>query len=157
MKREHLALLSSYLINQQTVMRRLLAEAADVQADSPEKTSHLGYVLHNLYCALEDFFQEIAKTFENRVEDPSRYHRELLKRMSLGIPGFRPPLISPTTHTLLNELRGFRHVFRHAYDYELSPEKLNLLRDKMVAQWCLVDQDLEKFQNFLQEAISSLG
>ncbi len=46
--------------------------------DSQEKVSHLGYLLHNLYCALEDIFREVAQTFENRVDDPLRYHRELL-------------------------------------------------------------------------------
>ena len=157
MKKENLAILAGYLYNQKNVIQRLMAEIAVTHPDNREKISHLGYLLHNLYGALEDLFQEVARTFENRVEDPSRYHRELLKRMALEIPGIRPALLSPGGHALLNELRGFRHVFRHAYDYELSAEKLKALREKMVAQWGLVDRDVEGFRNFLQQVLVKLS
>lgn len=156
MKRESLAILSGYLSSQKALIQRLMAEIAVTAPDSREKVSHLGYLLHNLYGALEDLFQEVAKTFENRVEDPSRYHRELLKRMELEIPGIRPALLFSASHALLNELRGFRHVFRHAYDYELSAGKLEALKGKMLDQWGVVDQDLENFRTFLQQALVSL-
>jgi hypothetical protein len=157
MKWENLSILVGYLDNQKSVIQRLMAEVAVTHPDSREKVSHLGYMLHNLYGALEDLFQEVARTFENRLEDPSRYHRELLKRMALEIPGIRPALLSPGAHALLNELRGFRHVFRHAYDYELTGEKLEALREKMAAQWELVDQDLLNFRDFLGKALTSLS
>jgi hypothetical protein len=72
MKKEQLAVLSGYLANQEGVIRRLLGEISSTDPENPERISHLAYQLHNLYGALEDFFQEVAKTFENRLEDPSR-------------------------------------------------------------------------------------
>lgn len=155
MKRENLAILKGFLAHQQVIINRLWAEIEATAPDSREKSSHLGYLLHNLYGALEDLFQEIARTFENRLEDPGRYHRELLKRMALEIPGVRPPLLSPPGHNLLNELRGFRHVFRHAYDYELSPRRLTDLKARLLENWPQVKQDLTVFENFLNEALLS--
>jgi hypothetical protein len=153
MKREPLAILLGFFANQQAVINRLLAEIADTDPDTKEKASHLGYLLHNLYGALEDLFQEIARTFENRVEDPSRYHRELLRRMALEIPGIRPPLLSASSHTLLNELRGFRHVFRHSYDYDLSAGRLIDVKARILGNWQEVDKNIDTFLGFLQDAL----
>lgn len=80
----------------------------------------LGYQLHNLYCAFEDLFKIVAAAFENHIEDKSRYHLELLKRMAIPIEGIRPALLSQESYTLLDNLRSFRHFFRHAYSYELD-------------------------------------
>lgn len=155
MKKEHIAILSGYLANQKSIIRRLLEEIHSTEPENPEKISHLAYQLHNLYSALEDFFQEVARTFENRLEDPTRYHRELLKRMAMEIPGIRPPVLSPASHALLNELRGFRHVFRHAYDYQLSPAKLEALKGKVLAEWDSVTRDLQIFQDLLRNQLES--
>jgi hypothetical protein len=111
--------------------------------------------LHNLYCALEDLWQEVARTFENRLEDPARYHRELLQRMRLEIPGIRPRILTTASYQLLNELRGFRHVFRHAYDYELDEGRLRQLKAKMMKGWTGAEKDLANFERFLQEALDN--
>jgi len=73
-----MALLMGYLKNQKELMDRMLAGIKALDTATEERTIHLAYLLHNLYCACEDLFQEIAKTFENTVEDPSKYHRQLL-------------------------------------------------------------------------------
>jgi hypothetical protein len=85
------------------------------------------YVLHNVYTALENIFEQISRTFENHVTDPAQWHRELLTKMFLEIPKIRPAVLPSDLRGLLNDLRGFRHVFRHAYEFELDVEKLALL------------------------------
>jgi hypothetical protein len=40
--------------------------------------------------------------------------------MTLDIDGVRPALLSPQSAGLLNELRAFRHFFRHAYGQPLD-------------------------------------
>ena len=151
MKKESLSLLVGYLSNQMELLRRILKEVEDTNPSSKEKTSHLAYLLHNLYCALEDVFREIAKTFENRIEDPSKYHRELLNRMQLDVPGIRPKLLSRESRLVLDELRGFRHIFRHAYDYELNPDRVKSLKQKMLAHWKRIEKDVAVFTEFLQK------
>ena len=86
-----------------------------------------GYVLHNIYCALENIFDQISRTFENHVTDPARWHRELLSKMFLEIPTIRPAVLPVELRGFLNDLRGFRHVFRHAYEFELDAEKVKVL------------------------------
>ncbi len=108
MKKESLVILSGYFTNQAELIKKIFREIKVVLPSNKEKTSYLGYLLHNLYCAIEDLFQEISKTFENRIEDLSKYHKELLKRMRLDLPRIRPRLLSRESYSLLNELRGSR-------------------------------------------------
>jgi len=93
----------------------------------------VGYQLHNLYCAFEDLFKIVAETFENQVQDKSQYHIELLKRMTIAIEGVRPPLLSKGCFLLLDNLRSFRHFFRHAYSYELDERKVRIVLEDAVA------------------------
>jgi len=54
-----------------------------------EQTIVIAYHLHNLYSAFEDVFQRVAETFENQVSDKTRWHAQLLRRMTLDIEGIR--------------------------------------------------------------------
>jgi hypothetical protein len=71
------------------------------------------YVLHNLFNAFENSFEHISRAFENHVKDPSQWHKELLGKMFLDLQEIRPPVLTAASKKLLNELRGFRHHFRH--------------------------------------------
>ena len=51
-----------------------------------EAVDSLGYQLHNLYGAVEQLFEEVARSFENRIE-AAGYHVNLIRRMQLDIPG----------------------------------------------------------------------
>ncbi|MCU4138908.1 MAG: hypothetical protein MW689_000697 [Thermodesulfobacteria bacterium] len=111
----------------------------------------LAYRLHNLYCAYEDMFKIIARFFENQIEDFSKYHSTLLKRMQLDIEGIRPRLLSEESFKILDELRGFRHVFRHAYSYELEHERVLKLADKASILKKLFQKDFETFKEKIKE------
>ncbi len=150
MKKERLAVLLGYFESQMELIERIWKEAESTQPTDREKISHLSYLLHNLYSALEELFREVAKTFENRIEDLSRYHRELLQRMRLTIPGIRTNLLSETSFLILDELRAFRHIFRHAYSYELDPERVRNLKTKVKRHWRLIRRDLDEFARFIR-------
>ena len=94
---------------------------ADSDLSDPRNAIVVGYYLHNLYNAFENLFKIVAAAFENDIPDPSRWHTLLLQRMAREIKGIRPRLIGETTLKLLDELRRFRHVFRHVYYYDLEP------------------------------------
>ena len=89
-----------------------------------------GYYLSGIYSCFEDIFSKIANVFENRVESPASWHRDLLRRMIIDVEGIRPHAISKESFLLLDELRGFRHVFRSSYMFELDAERLHLLFSK---------------------------
>lgn len=86
----------------------------------------LAYQLHNLYGACKQLFELIARAFENQVDGPT-YHVDLLRRMKAEITGVRTAFLSEELATALNELRGFGHFFRHAYDAELDGDRVDAL------------------------------
>lgn len=150
MKKEDISLLLGYFSSQEEEIERLYQEIKTIEPIDKEKTICLAYYLHNLYCAFEDLFKEITRTFENKIEDISSFHKELLKRMFIEVPGIRPRVLSRESFLLLDELRGFRHIFRHMYTYELSPEKIKDLKDKLVRNWDTIKRDFDGFKNWLK-------
>lgn len=99
-----------------------------MEALSEVETIAAAYHLHNIYNALENTFDQISRTFENHVKDLSRWHQELLAKMFLDVPPVRPAVLPPGIRPLLSDLCGFRHIFRHSYDYTLDTAKLIALR-----------------------------
>ena len=113
-------------------------------ADKAEGVDSMAYQLHNLYGGFEQLFEEIAGTFENQVEGEG-YHTGLLRRMKLRIEGIRPALLSSETAGILDELRRFRHLFRHAYTADLDPLKVGEIADKVPELTERFDADLDGF------------
>jgi hypothetical protein len=79
------------------------------------------------YNVIEQMALRAAKIFENNIDDDRGWHTELIRRLSIRIEGVRPPLFTDQVRQPLQELRAFRHVFVHAYDLTLDPEKLELI------------------------------
>jgi hypothetical protein len=102
----------------------------DVPEDVPVyDRAAIGYFLHNFYSGCENIFRAIARFFENDV-GPGSWHTDLLKRMKLPIEGYRPAVIDEELYNLLEDFRGFRHVFRHSYSFELDWERERLVARK---------------------------
>jgi len=83
--------------------------------------------LCRLYNAVEQMGLRVAKAFENNLDDERGWHSALLHRLAIRIEGVRPALITLEIKAPLQELKAFRHVFVHAYELVLDPEKLALL------------------------------
>lgn len=112
-------------------------------------TESMAYQLHNLYCAFEDLFKIVANAFENHIRDGSKYHTELLKRMTISIEGIRPPVLSQESYLLLDNLRSFRHLFRHAYSYELDARKVRIVMEDVVKLKAIYRKEINTFLNNL--------
>jgi hypothetical protein len=111
----------------------------------------VAYALHNIYNALENSFDQISRTFENHIVDPVRWHRELMVKMLVEIPGVRPAVLPDATQAMLNDLRSFRHMFRHGYDFQLDASKLNDLIESWQAEGACVLDGLDRFAAWLLE------
>ena len=118
------------------------------QTVTVEAVESAGYWMHNLYCSFEDLFKLVAGFWENSLSADGEFHVQLLKRM-LSIEGVRPALLSEGSYKFLNELRGFRHVFRHAYSYGLDDERISTLLRKILAQKGPVSRDLTNFRKII--------
>ncbi len=152
--KENLLLLAGYISSQRNNIIEIYNEIKEQIINDKKDLVYTGYLMHNYYCAVEDIFIEIARTFENKVDDTSKYHREILKRMTIDIPGIRPKLLSNKIFNFFDELRGFRHVFRHAYGYIIDSEKIGILKRKLIEHHLLFLDDLKNFTTFIEENIS---
>ncbi len=103
------------------------------------------------YTALEDLFKQIAKSFENHIDNLQSFHKELLIRMNIEVPKIRPAVLSTKSFLLLDKLRAFRHFIRHAYDCELDKEELRQIQDRLELEFLLVELELNQFRTFIQE------
>lgn len=121
-----------------------IEERLSAFAHSAEGIDSMGYQLHNLYGAFEQLFEEVARFFENQI-DESRYHADMIRRMQLELQGIRPALLSAETAADLDELRRFRHLFRHAYAAELDPDKVADLAAQAVRTQRAFARDFERF------------
>ena len=116
--------------------------------DTPEGMDSMAYQIHNLYSAFEQLFETVVRFFENRLEE-ERYHVDLLRRMRLEIDDIRPALVSGEAFELLDELRRFRHFFRHAYTAELNPQILEDLLVKAERLRQIHRRDVDNFKGRL--------
>ena len=93
-----------------------------------ERTSgHLeacAYELGRMYNVLERMLERLCDDFENHFEKRGDYHERLLQRLTLDLPGIRPAFLPKDQVPALRELKGFRHVIRHAYDLTLRADRL---------------------------------
>jgi len=94
---------------------------------TPSGHDSAAHHLSRAYNVIEQMALRVAKVFENNVDDERGWHTELIRRLSIRIEGVRPPLFTEVLRQPLQELRAFRHVFVHAYDLTIDPEKLGLI------------------------------
>ena len=104
----------------------------------------IGYLIHGFYNGCENVFRAIAAYFENDVA-PDSWHADLLRRMTLEIPGYRPAVIDDELFALLNDFRGFRHVSRNAYSFELDWERERLVAKRLDRAAALLQQQVRDF------------
>ncbi|HUW40738.1 MAG TPA: hypothetical protein VMV90_06980 [Rectinemataceae bacterium] len=105
---------------------RRATERIEAGANDELDWAALGFTLHNIYCAFENYFLRVSKFFENGL-DQRFWHKDLLDRMTLKIPGIRPRLFSRDYAKRMGELMRFRHAFRNVYEDELDPRRLRIL------------------------------
>lgn len=116
--------------------------ALRLNEQGPGHAEACAYELARLYNTLEKMFERICEEFENHFEKRGDYHERLVQRLTLDLPGIRPAFIPAKAAPAVRELKGFRHVIRHAYDIQLKAERLGEL-SKLAAKiasdlpgWC---------------------
>ena len=88
----------------------------------------LAMTLHTAYGLLENYFLRISKFFENNLP-PDRWHKALVEKMSLDIPGLRPALFTDEgIAAQAMELLKFRHRIRNLYGEEFDPVKTEAIQ-----------------------------
>jgi hypothetical protein len=110
----------------------------------------VGYMLHNFYNGCENIFRSIARFFENDL-GPSTWHKDLLKRMKMEIPGYRPKVIDDELYLILDDFRAFRHKFRHSYAFELDWERERIVAKKLLPASDMLKKQINHFIDQIDE------
>ena len=131
---------------------KLLERSRQTDFTEPAYVESTAYQLHNLYSAVEDLLKLIASAFENSIADLSRWHRELVDRMTLDIQGVRPAFLAVETAALLHELRAFRHFVRHAYGAEIDPIRVRQNVEVALKVRDLLTRDAENFIHAIDQS-----
>lgn len=74
--------------------------------------------------------------------------------MSKEIQGVRPALLSDNSKKLLDEFMRFRHRVRNKYPFNLSPERVKGLVERLPNAYEQAQQDLSAFAQFLEQVSS---
>lgn len=129
--REDLEIALEHILAQRRdfVATRERAEADFDPADAMAWAA-VGFTLHNLYNAIENYFLRVAKFFENEIEG-STWHRDLVNRMGHEVPELRPALLGRDQLEPFHELRSFRHTFRSLYERKLDPRRVRLAAENV--------------------------
>jgi len=86
--------------------------------------------LQSFYTGLERIFELVVAEIDQDHPTGPNWHQELLRLVATEVPRLRPALISDATRNTLDRYRGFRHVVRNIYSFNLDREQiLPLVRD----------------------------
>lgn len=107
--------------------------------------------LHGFYAGVERVLETIASVVDQSKPTGSNWHQELLRQMSAAIPKVRPPVLTIETRDQLDRYRGFRHVVRNVYTYNLDPAQVGALVADLPDVSAATFSELEKFAELLQE------
>lgn len=91
---------------------------------SPGHLEACAYELARFYNVIERMFERICDEFENHFEKRGDFHEKLIQRLALDLEGIRPAFLPQNQVANVRELKGFRHVMRHAYDLTLRQDRL---------------------------------
>ncbi len=107
--------------------------------------------LHGFYAGVERIFEIIADRIDRAKPTGAYWHQELLQQMAAEVPSVRPAALSSETRDKLDRYRGFRHVVRNVYTFNLDAEQVELLVKQLQPTMDRVAQDLTAFADFLEQ------
>ena len=105
--------------------------------------------LQGAYNGVEVVFELIARLVDQNRPKGENWHQLLLGQMMAEVEGVRPAVISVGSGRSLNDFRGFRHITRHLYPFELDSERIAQIMDFVEPTFSKVCAELSAFANFL--------
>ncbi|MDQ7821445.1 MAG: hypothetical protein RDV48_01485 [Candidatus Eremiobacteraeota bacterium] len=102
---------------------RSLIEKCRETPPSAIELSALAAMLHSFYTGIENLFKRVAIEIDEGPPHGEAWHRQLLDAMAT-LTQNRPAVLSAPLRELLREYLEFRHVFRHAYTFDLCWTKM---------------------------------
>jgi ribonuclease HepT-like protein len=123
--------------------RSLLDKCAN-DAPSEIELSAIASMLHAFYTGIENIFKRVTLQMDGALPGGMSWHRALLDAMSLQNDN-RAAVISEALRERLKDYLKFRHVFRHAYSFQLQWEKMSSLTLDCENTLRMLERDLDNF------------
>jgi len=101
-------------------------------------------LLHSFYTGVENLFKRISIALDGGFPKSPAWHIQLLDSMARPTEN-RGAVISSDLRTALRTYLDFRHVFRHAYTFELNWSKMAPLVVDCPATFRKLEQELTRF------------
>jgi hypothetical protein len=122
---------------------RLLLKCSGTPPNEIE-LSALAAMLHSFYNGIENVFKRIASEVDESLPGGEFWHQELLDGMA-GATSKRNVVIPEELRIHLKQYLEFRHVFRHAYTFDLRWERMKPLVLGCQATLQLLEERLDRF------------
>lgn len=104
----------------------------------------LAAILHAFYNGIENLFKRIAVALDGGSPRTQAWHSTLLDSMKCA-GATRPAVITEELGELLHEYLNFRHVFRHAYSFELRWARMKHLVHSSADTLERLEAELDRF------------
>lgn len=111
---------------------------------TPVEIDAIAALLHSFYTGIENLFKRISVTLDNGPPSGEMWHTKLLDTMTRSTTE-REPVISVELRNVLRKFLDFRHVFRHAYSFELQWSKMAPLVGECEATFRRLEQEVVRF------------
>ena len=110
------------LRREQNVFKPLLLDLSHREPTQLELRS-IGGLLQSIYTGMERVLKHALTELDGSVPTSASWHADLL-RQAADETAQRTPLITDGLYVSLVDLMGFRHMYRHAYGFHLSWERM---------------------------------
>jgi hypothetical protein len=105
---------------------RELMEKCKNAEPTVDELAALAAILHAFYNGIENIFKRIAIALDGGTPKGEFWHSALIEQMA-SPRNNRPVLLSADLNESLQEYLDFRHLFRHAYTFDLHWSKMKHL------------------------------
>jgi hypothetical protein len=106
--------------------------------------------LHSFYTGIENIFYSVADTIDDNTPQGQNWHKAILSQMTREIENIRPALLSEESAVMLDEYLRFRHRIRNIYSFNLVPDRIKGLVEKLPSVFHDVQTNLIDFAQFLE-------
>lgn len=107
--------------------------------------------LHGFYAGVERLFEVVAEAVDEAKPAGPDWHQALLAQMASEIAGVRPAVVTAELKTKLDTYRGFRHVVRNVYTFNLDADQVIRLVDGLADVAAATNSELLAFADVLDD------
>jgi len=104
-------------------------------------------LLHSFYNGIENILKQILLSGKNKIFEGKSWHKELLEKAE----NFK--IISTECKNRLGQYLAFRHFFSHGYAFDLYPDKMEPLVEKLLDIYKLFKNEIKKILKGMKKAI----